>query len=363
MPVKSKTNTQESNSLATIKDVANKAGVSLTTASAALHKTGRISEQRRIQIMKIARDIGYQPRTAARLMRSKNTGHLGLVLNQVDPLTAFKHGNHRHYIAHFIKACEQRNIPYHLDFCDISNKQKTLPRHASGGLVDGILVLGDDVDMTQSKISPMHHWLTDTFSKPAITLSSQCNWSILSDAEEGVVLALRELYKLGHRKVGFVSGSQPIKYNKKHAMGFKRGVNELGMTTHEHWQIASKVSTMNTAHVMDAVLQEALQVLGRDDRPTAIYCNGGEKMRAVIEAARLANINVPHELSVIGNCSSIYAEDGYPRLSGVHTDVPTIINQALDMLLRCIKSPKTESQAMKIIPQIVLRQTTSNCNI
>jgi LacI family transcriptional regulator len=351
---------QHADAVTTIRDVAKHAGVSLTTASAALHQTGRISEQRRAQIIKVAQEIGYQPRTAARLMRSKNTGHLGLVLNQVDPLAAFKHGGHRHYIAHFIKACEQRNIPYHLDFCDISNDHLNLPRHAAGGLVDGILVLGDDVDRTQHDTSPMHRWLSASFSKPAITLSSQSHWSVLGDAEEGIVLALRKLHEMGHRKIGFVSGDYNVKYNQKFWMGFNRAINDLGLQTQDDWQIHLDKSLNRTPVVMDDVMQRTTLILQSDDRPTAFYCNGGEKMRAVIEAARVTGLNVPNQLSVIGNCSPIYADDAYPRLSAVHTDVQTIINHALDMLLRCIAKPDTESQAMKIIPQLVLRQTTAS---
>jgi LacI family transcriptional regulator len=342
----------------TIKDVATHAGVSLTTASAALHHTGRISDQRRSEILKVASEIGYQPRTAARLMRSKQTGHLGLVINQVDPLSAFRHGNHRHYIAHFIQSCEERNIPYHLDFCNISKEDTVPPRHAAGGLVDGILVLGDDVDrpLYDDQPSPMHQWLKQ-FDKPAITLSSHSHWSVLSDTEEGIFLAMQQLHAMGHRRIGFVSGDEMYKYNQVYHDGFIHAVNALKMTTRKDWQIAVQVTSMGTSVVMDDVLEQTRKMLSSKDRPTAFYCNGGEKMRAVIEAARQVGLDVPAQISVVGNCSAIYACDGYPRLSAVHRDVSAIIEHAIDMLKQCIADPDKESQSLKIVPKLTMRQT------
>ncbi len=359
MPVKtSRQNTKRKSGSVTIKDVANHAGVSLTTASAALHHTGRISDQRRSEILKVASEIGYQPRTAARLMRCKKTGHLGLVINQVDPLSAFRHGNHRHYIAHFIQSCEERNIPYHLDFCNISRNGIVPPRHAAGGLVDGILVLGDDVDrpLIDEQASPMHKWLKQ-FDKPAITLSSHSHWSVLSDTEEGIFLALQQLHAMGHRRIGFVSGDEMYKYNQVFQDGFTHAVDALKLTTKKDWQISVQSSALNTSQVMDNVLEQTRHMLASDDRPTAFYCNGGEKMRAVIEAARQVGLNVPNQVSVIGNCSAIYACDGYPRLSAVHRDVSAIIEHAIDMLKQCIADPKKDSQSLKIVPKLTLRQT------
>ena len=85
--------------------------------------------------------------------------------------------------------------------------------------------------------------------------------------------------------------------------------------------------------------------------------NNRMEMRAVIEAARQVGLNVPNQVSVIGNCSAIYACDGYPRLSAVHRDVSAIIEHAIDMLKQCIADPKKDAQSLKIVPKLAMRQT------
>ncbi|MFW6060068.1 MAG: LacI family DNA-binding transcriptional regulator [Phycisphaeraceae bacterium] len=348
----------------TLKHIAARAGVSHTTVASALHGTGRVSDAQRQRIQRLAGEMGYQPRTVARLLRAKRTGRVGIVVAQPDPVEAMSRaGSFTPLIAAIFKQCKQRCIPQHIDFCaagrddDGNDDAFTPPEHLAGGLVDGALVMGWLGPRFQS-------WLDTTARKPWVHLTEPAPRCVLSDDADAVRQAARHLAELGHRRVAFACGDLTYEVHRAGLKAFHDAARTFGFEAdHDRWihTMAGDLATLGREAVMDDVLAWALRALDAPRRPTAVLYHSGPSARAVVEAARRLNIDVPNQLSLAGYGSRTTAIQAYPRLTTVERDIDTLVTQALDMLQACIEDPAAPPRTEWVASRLVVRESTAPC--
>lgn len=184
---------------ATIRDVAERAGLSIAAVSQSLNGKGRISLSTREKVLKIAEELNYVPDSGARAMRTSHTGTIGLLVPDIrnayfadlayriqDAL--FQAG----YSTLIVTASEQ------------VNRQDALLKNLLAQRIDGVIVI------PQGKGSRTLHAMADR-GTPLIFVDRNAEGMsrvplIDSDPFPGMQEALHELASLGHRRVGFISG-------------------------------------------------------------------------------------------------------------------------------------------------------------
>ena len=346
--------------MSTLKDIAARAGVSHTTVASALHGNGRVSHAQRRRIRHIAREMGYQPKTIARLMRTKRTGRLGIVVAQPDPVEAISRGgSFGSLIATLFKQCKERGIPQHIDFCETGAEGETFtpPEHVAGGFVDGAVVMG--------WIGPQFKtWLDESARKPWVHLTEPAPLCVLHDHHATVRLGAEHLRELGHRRVAFTCGHLAYEVHRTGLDAFKQMAQSCGFEVDwDHWIYTAdrKLSTQTREAHMDDVLAWATRVLSATPRPTAVLFNSTAMARPVIEAARRLGIDVPGELSVVGYGSAPIATQSYPRLTTVERDVDRIVSRAIDLLQSRIEAPDQPDHTEAVPPYLVERDSAAPC--
>jgi LacI family transcriptional regulator len=333
---------------ATIRDIAIRAKVTPTTVSSALHDTGRVSAQMRQRIEAIARELGYQPKLAAQLMRAKQTGQIGLIL----PGNPAQSGEPGPIMSHFVTQCESRGLNYHIELHAPSSDFKP-PVQLVNGLVQGIL-LGGYVD------AELQQWLAAQERWPWVSLEEKSPLAVFSASDEGVYRAFEHLAGLGHRRIAYMGGPTRYLTHRLGKLGLTRSMRDFDLDLGgrgNQW-----IGTFKEGRRIDLIRASAVwaaDLLRRSVRPTAFVCHGINLARGVVYEAMRLGLDIPGDLSLFAVGTNVEAERALPCLSTIETDYQTMVAQGLDLLQSRIQGNRIDTPERRVPPKLVLRDTVS----
>lgn len=329
----------------TVVDVARAAGVCQATVSAALHGRGRVGESRRREIKAIAQELGYEPQSAAQLLRAAKTNQIGLIVAADDMAHAFANEMPRLVLGYFVQQCNRRDTRYVIEFhhhaMDEDGTDFTPPHQVISRLVDGTILLGDVGE-------PLRRWMNARVTHPWVSIEEPAEFSVLSAADEGITLAMRQLIEGGHRRFAYCGGPRRYTQQRLGAEAFEAAVTGVDAAPF----IQQFAAELNEA-TMAVVYAWARSVLVRPDRPTAFVCHGECLARAVIHAASELGLRVPGDLSVVGYGSRFEAERRYPMLTTVANDYEAITAHAMDLLHWRIDKYPVEMPVRRVLPHLI----------
>lgn len=338
----------------TVWDVAKRAGVSQTTVSRSLSGSSRVSQAKALEIQRIAKEMDYQPKLAARLLRAKRSGQLVMIVDG-DIATALEHTSVGAPLSYFMRACELQQRGSHIEFYKSppDGEGAKLPEKLLSGLADGAVVWGYVNQELRQKLQNQKQW-------PWISMLEAGPYEVQVDAEEGVYQAAQHLAALGHRQVGYVDLQAPYATFDMGCKGFEKACMMFGFETgNGAWRQSFPCVGVGREEQIIACLNWARSCFKQADRPTAILCHGTILARSVIHAAMENGLNVPGDLSVISYGTAPDSENVYPFLTCLEVDQQAMFNQAVEMLCRLIDRKPVSDPRRIVVPQLVLRQTTA----
>ncbi|EIP98641.1 transcriptional regulator [Opitutaceae bacterium TAV1] len=339
----------------TIRDVAKRAGVTLTTVSSALSGRGRVSDEKRENIRKIANELGYQPKLAAQMMRGRSTGHIGLILPGFDVSQISMDGHAGPILQDFILACEKRDITYHIEYWDASKKDRfEPPKQIANGLTDAVVVGG--------YVSPEFHEYMKARQITWVSIDEPATYCVLSATDEGIYQATQHLAALGHRKIAYVGDVPEFTTQKLGLEGFHRAQTEFGIKHPDRNWIKLFAAT-DYRQVREDSLVWAGALLTARVRPTAIVCHGMVMARSIIHQALLLGIKIPDELSIIALGVAGEAERAPPPISSIEVNFADMMEQAMNMLLQSLNGTVLPPKTYRIPPKIVMRKTVAPVSV
>lgn len=308
--------------MATIADVARKAGVSVSTVSYALSGTRPISDETRQRIQVAMRELGYQPNAMARSLASRRSNVIALIYPQVATGVGNTGGE-------FVQAAAQRarESGYQLVLWPFRDSEGREMRNlARQGMADGVLVMevcldDDRIDILEAAKIPyaMIGRTRDVSARPSVDI----------DFEATVIGAIDHLWGLGHRHIAFINHSQEridAGYGPavRAAAAFKeqmalRGLTALSRACEDSPVVGRKV----TADLLTTDPQVTAFVTMNELATFGVY--------AELQARRLA---IPDDVSVLGIVTSPGVGTlSYPVLSTMHSPGGELGRLAVDCLL------------------------------
>ncbi|WP_152365448.1 LacI family DNA-binding transcriptional regulator [Microlunatus speluncae] len=154
---------------------------------------------------------------------------------------------------------------------------------------------------------------------PDVASVGSANWN-------GGLLATRHLLSLGHRRIGVVGGPIDTMCSRARLSGFRAAMEEAGAPVCEELIVAGDFER-------DSGLHGGQELLDRPDRPTAIFAANDLMAFGVYEAARLAGLSIPSDLSVIGYDDLTMAGWAGPPLTTIRQPLEEMGRQAAQMVL------------------------------
>jgi DNA-binding LacI/PurR family transcriptional regulator len=176
---------------------------------------------------------------------------------------------------------------------------------------------------------------------------------VIADNCAGTMAAVNYLHGLGHRRIGFICGNDYLQSAADRRQGYEEALTELGVSI-DPGLIAPGDFTRQGGQ--DA----AAQLLRLVDRPTAIFAANDDSAFGVMEAARLAGLEVPQDLSVVGFDNVPEAASCQPALTTVDQEIGLIGQLAVRMVIDLIDG-RSLAQSVALVPTRLIER--SSCTV
>lgn len=331
---------------ATLKHVADAAGVAESTASRALAGSSAISRSTRDRVHAVALELGYEVRQRQERGDADNRrGQIGVVV-------AALHNSFYPYLLD--KIHDELDAQGYEMILMIDDRQDSLLsrralRSLAQNLVDGLIIT------TASVESPMVERLVEEGIPVVLAIrSTRDNQvdAVESDNRMAGRLAARHLVELGHRRIGFIMGPR---HTSTAADRFEGAASELadhGISVDPALQLWSEYSHQSG-------YSGVVGMMKGEQRPTAIICGNDVIAIGALDACRQLGLSVPSDLSLIG-CDDIpMANWSMIALTTVKQETAEIGRLAARRVVSRIRGENSGKPQRSIMPvSLVVRRTT-----
>ncbi len=330
--------------MATIRDVAQLAGVSTATVSHVLNETRTVSEDLRERVLAAMETLNYRPNAVARSLRVSETLTLGLIVPDVE-LPFFAR------MARCIEAAASE-VGYNVILCNSNWSLKQELRyldHLLARRVDGLVCIS--VSLTAEHVEPILRrnapvvWLEDT------RLGQRFD-SVIVNNFRGAYDATVHLIEQGHRRIGCISGPIRSKLRIDRLAGYSKALADYGLA-HDEQLIHEGDYTPPSGVRLSRVL------LDLPDPPTAIFAFNDMMALGVMQTLNERGLHIPHDIAVIGFDGIALTEHTCPPLSTVEQPIAYMSQLAITMLVDRINGQgPPESRTVVVEPRLIVREST-----
>jgi LacI family transcriptional regulator len=330
----------------TLKELAQRLDVSITTVSRALAGDPAIALKTRERVSEAARTYGYVPNTAARALVSGRSGFVAFVMPVRSPNFIDS------YLGDFLTGLGEGLVDHGMDLfiatVPTGRPELSVLRHVvESRRADGVVVprIGEDDErirylMAQRFPFVAHGRLLDS--------SAAFNW-LDADSVSAFGTAFDLLYDLGHRHFGLVSISDPMTFRHLRERGLRDAIARRGDPTVILEVVAApRFDRGATVAAVNALLRA-------ERRPTAIIGLFDEVALTIMEEASRAGLSIPRDLSVVGFDNITAAAYAPPGLTTFEAHTRESAREIAGMLVDVIQKKSAEPRTKLIAPEFVSR--------
>nr|WP_204540842.1 substrate-binding domain-containing protein [Peribacillus deserti] len=325
----------------TMRDIADKLGVSSVTVSKALNDKEGVSGELKEKIKIVAADMGYRFNTHARSMKEGLSYNLGIVIPE-----RFTGSTQAFYLQFYQLLSKVLDSFHYSGILHILSQededQLVLPRIYNEKKVDGFIILGqigkDYVNEIQKIESPVI--FLDFY-----TDQNEID-SVLSDNFYGVYEVTNYLIRNGHRKIAFVGNVHATSSIQDRFLGYYKSLLEHRIDLNNEYVIKDRDD-----------LGKYIDLDVPEDMPTAFVCNNDEVAYNLINTLQKNGINVPGDCSVVGFDNSIFSTLTDPALTTVEVDMEEMSKVAVKFIMEKLNNPQKKYGRTFIKGNIVYRDS------
>jgi len=330
----------------TIRDVAKKAGLSLSTVSLVLNKKGYVSEQTKQRVLGIIKELNYHPQPSARGLASNLSGNIGFILtdehfSQTEPF----------YTRIFLGSeLEARKHNYYILLTTVGKSMKqseAIPRFLFDNNVDGIIIAGKVglswIDYIKKRNIPL---LLIDFVAPNVS-------SVTIDNTAGARLVMDHLLKGGHKKIGFVSGDVKHPSLQERYQQYRSSLLDAGILPDKRWENIARENT-----TMVDGFEAARGIFShRDNRPTAIFAANDAMGIGCMRYLAENGIKVPADVAVVGFDNVEASLHSDPPLTTVNVHREEMGSLAVRRMVEMIRDKSAVVTTTVTPVELVLRES------
>jgi LacI family transcriptional regulator len=341
------------NKRSTIKDVAQKAGVSISTVSLAINNRPYVSIEVRERIQAVIKELNFHPHRNARGLASKTSGNIGFILSeehfsQAEPF----------YTKIFLGTeIEARRLRYYILLTTVAPSRtdsEEIPRFLLEQNVDGVIVAGKIhpswIDEIQGRHLPI---VLIDFETPRYDLSS-----VMIDNRSGIHKAMGYLSQCGHQRIAFIGGDlKHPSINARYA-AYKECVASFDLEAPE-----SYVSIEQEDSGIENGFAAAKDVmLSSDVKPTAIIAANDAMAIGAMRYLQSAGYIVPDDVSVVGFDNIEASEQTSPRLTTLQVPKEEMGAIAVNRLVELMHADEKVTVKSLVGVELIVRESSKKIN-
>lgn len=327
-------------------DVARAAGVSQSAVSRAFSPTASIADKTREHVLRIAREMGYQPNAIARSMSSarsdprQRSGVVGVVVTRIqDPFFA----NTIAYFSSLLQAKGWHMLLFTVESPDdVDDALHALMQFK----IDGVIILSAILSEHMAKTCQAHGVPVMLYNRAA---SGGGISSVQIDNHAGGRTAAEILLEAGHERIAFVGGTEADRTTEERERGFTERLSEAGRTLFRREY---------GDYTFDSGRESAARLFSKRDRPDAVFCASDVMALGVLHAARFEfGIEVPDDFSLVGFDDIPAAAWPGHQLTSIRQPIRRMIREAVEILVARMEDP-TLAPRLVAFPGVPIMRAT-----
>ena len=280
----------------TIKDVAKKAGVSISTASYALNNLPNVHPETRQRILDAAKSLNYYPNGTARNLKTRKTGNIGV----------FIYGFAGPIFSDVLEGIRQMLQEY--DYNIIVSSGKSSINLLKERQVDGAIIFDGQL-YDETLITYANYGL------PLYVLDRELKgkniYSSLIDNEGLVYQFIKQMIKEGYKEFAYLSGPNDAFNNNHRYEGFKTALREANISNHQYYQ---GDFTIQGGHSVGLLMKDL------EKKPRFVFCANDESAIGFMQALKETKIKVPEQIAVAGFDNIYVGQYVSPKLTTIGID-------------------------------------------
>jgi LacI family transcriptional regulator len=323
----------------TIKDVAERAGVSIATVSRALNDKSDVRGSTRERVREVAREVGYSPDPAARSLAGQTTRLVAIIVGD--------NAGHRDlsliFFGRVLTAISRR-------LSESGYDPLLLPPDDIGfdHGVDAAILIGVDADDRLVRELGARE-------VPLVGVDVRCTGRsayVGSNHADGVRLALGHLHALGHRRIAHLAGATNTSAGAERLEAFRREAATLGLEIPEELIRRADFSSASG-------YRETCALLALDERPTAIVAASDLMALAALQAIRDGGLQPGHDIAVVGFDDLEAAALAYPPLTTIRQDRRELGTLAASRAIELIEDPEATPPDAILPVELIVRASSA----
>ena len=327
----------------TMADIADEAGVSISTVSKVLNGRSDVAPETRARVQRLLGHHGYAGR--GRGERAQSAGLIEFVINELDSPWAVE----------LIRGAEEviQAAGMGLVVSAIHGRsplaRQWLRSLANRGSRGAILVVSELSHRHEAELRSLSipfvlvHPVAEP--EPDVPCVSSTNWS-------GGLTATRHLIELGHRRIAMIGGPPRRISARARFGGYRAALEQAGIDFDP-----DLVRDGDFGH--ELAFRHALDLLDLPDRPTAIFAGSDHQALGTYQAARVRQLTVPDDLSVVGFDDLPFAEWIGPKLTTVRQPLAEMTAVAARMVLQILDGERPDIHQVELATRLVIRESTA----
>jgi DNA-binding LacI/PurR family transcriptional regulator len=328
----------------TIRDVSDRAGVSVGTVSNVLNAPHLVSARTRTRVMEAIEELGYRPNRAARSLQARKTQSIGYRLPDPGPGSALDVFLHQ-----LVGTATDHGFAITL----------FAPREGQGDLdaYHEVIRSGDVDGFVLSETN---------YADPRVEMLSELGFPFAAfgqanhpapfpwvdvDGASGVAQAVEHLASLGHRRFGLLAWPSGSESGDTRVKGFEDGMSAAGL------EVDPRV-VLRAENSFEQGRAAGLRMLAGANAPSAVVTVQDELGFGVMAAASEMGLRVGKDLAVTGFDDTPAAAFMWPGLTSVRQPFDEVARVLVDLLVHRLANPDQPPQTVLLRPQLVVRGST-----
>ena len=329
--------------LPTIYDVAEAAGVSITTVSRVLNASEKVNDATRQRVAQAIDELGFVPKAEARARALRSVGRIGVLspfftapsfVQRLRGVSAALADTNQELVIYTIENSEQ-----------LEGYLTSLPLT---GNLDGLIILSMEIQENAINRLIEKKLKTVLVEYPVERLSA-----VVIDDQAGGAMAAKFLVNKGHRNLAFIGVDRPPEYSIKpiglRLRGFRDQLRKLGVELKEENVLQAPITQEDTYQLSKELLQ-------RPERPSAIFAGTDLHAMAIVKSFREMGLRIPEDMAIIGFDDIDMAN--YIGLTTIRQHLDESGRIAVELLMADMANPDRLPRHVELPLQIIERDTT-----
>ena len=325
----------------TIKDVAQRAGVSRSTVSRVLNNQRYVAADVRERVLNTMDALGYQPNRAARRLRANRSDLLGLIIPDIQNALFLS----------LVRAVEDLAYAHQMNviLCntdDNPDKQKSYLEVMQAQQAAGLLVIPTGTQ-DASMLAPVRDaGIPIVLLDREIALEAD---TVLVDNVGGTRLAISHLISLKYRRIAIIAGMQNLTPGRERLRGYTETLAEFGIPIDEE---LIKLGNFK----VESGYALTYELMQSSDPPDAIFVSNNLMSLGCLRALHELKIAIPDQVALVGFDDMPWAEDLNPPLTTVAQPSYEMGQQALELLLKRMSCREMPYRKIILQPRLFVRE-------